>query len=64
MSDSPTTHDLRGLWDLTKPCCNPYKGWYHHCYDNRTDKYGLRSDDDLVRFPSMDHLYAHSWGSA
>lgn len=62
MTNSPITHDLRGLWDLTKACANPHKGWYHHYYDNGTDKYGLRSDDDLVHFPGMDHLYVRlSW---
>jgi hypothetical protein len=54
--------DLRPLWDTERVLRNPYKGWYHHYYDNGTRNYRLSSDDDLDRFPGMDHLYIRlSW---
>ena len=28
--------DLRPLWDTERVLRNPYKGWYHHYYDNGT----------------------------
>lgn len=49
--------DLRPAWDETAPLANPDKGWYHHLFDNHVDKYRLESDDDLLRFPGMDHIY-------
>jgi len=62
MSDERAVSDLRPLWDLAKPCANPHKGWYHHYYDNGAANYQLRSDDDLLLFPGMDHLYIRlSW---
>jgi hypothetical protein len=54
--------DLRPVWDTERVLRNPYKGWYHHYYDNGTRNYRLSSDDDLDRFPGMDHLYIRlSW---
>ena len=43
--------DLRPLWDTERVLSNPYKGWYHHYYDNGTRNYRLSSDDDLDQFP-------------
>jgi hypothetical protein len=54
--------DLRPLWDTERILHNPYKGWYHHYYDNGTRNYRLSSDADLDQFPGMDHLYIRlSW---
>jgi glycosyl hydrolase family 42 (putative beta-galactosidase)/uncharacterized protein DUF4832 len=54
--------DLRPLWDTERVLRNPYKGWYHHYYDNGTRNYRLSSDGDLDQFPGMDHLYIRlSW---
>jgi hypothetical protein len=54
--------DLRPLWDTGRVLHNPYKGWYHHYYDNGTRNYRLSSDADLDQFPGMDHLYIRlSW---
>ena len=49
--------DLRPQWDETIPLANPHKGWYHHLFDNHVNKYLLESDDDLLKFPGMDHIY-------
>jgi hypothetical protein len=49
--------DLRGQADAKAPLANPHKGWYHHFPDNHPDKYVVRKDDDLTRFPGMDHMY-------
>ena len=58
----PKSLDLRPLWDTDRVLRNPYKGWYHHYYDNGTRNYRLSSDDDLDQFPGMDHLYLRlSW---
>src|SRR5512143_1032194 len=54
--------DLRPFWDPGRVLRNPYKGWYHHYYDNGTRNYRLSSDADLDQFPGMDHLYIRlSW---
>ncbi len=54
--------DLRPLWDTERVLRNPYKGWYHHYYDNGTRNYQLSSEHDLDQFPGMDHLYIRlSW---
>lgn len=54
--------DLRPFWDTERVLRNPYKGWYHHYYDNGTRNYRLNSDADLDQFPGMDHLYIRlSW---
>lgn len=58
------------LWDESRLLENPYKGWYHHYYDNGVWAYGIGGDgigeDDALRpgefallekFPGMDHLY-------
>jgi hypothetical protein len=49
--------DLRPQWDATIPLANPHKGWYHHFFDNTVEKYLLESDDELTKFPGMDHIY-------
>jgi hypothetical protein len=49
--------DLRAQWDETTPLANPHKGWYHHYPDNHIRKYEIPQDDDLLKFPGMDHLY-------
>lgn len=49
--------DLRPHHDETIPLANPHKGWYHHLYDNHVKKYHLESDDELLQFPGMDHIY-------
>ena len=49
--------DLRPQWDETIPLANPHKGCYHHLFDNHVKKYRLESDDDLLKFPGMDHIY-------
>jgi hypothetical protein len=54
--------DLRPMWDTARVLRNPYKGWYHHYFDNGTRNYRLNSDDDLDQFLGMDHLYLRlSW---
>ena len=62
VAESAKVTDLRPLWDAERVLHNPYKGWYHHYYDNGTRNYRLGSDDDLDRFPGMDHLYIASPG--
>ena len=49
--------DLKPQWDDRAPLANPHKGWYHHYPDNHINKYRVSRDDDLLRFPGMDHLY-------
>ena len=49
--------DLTKMWDSEKVLENPHKGWYHHYFDNRSWKYGTKSDADLDNFPGMNHLY-------
>ncbi len=49
--------DLRPHFDDTIALANPHKGWYHHLFDNHIEKYRLESDDELLRFPGMDHIY-------
>jgi hypothetical protein len=49
--------DLRPQWDETIPLANPHKGWYHNLFDNHVKKYLLESDNDLLKFPGMDHIY-------
>lgn len=49
--------DLREQADAESPLANPHKGWYHHFPDNHPDKYAVRKDEDLTRFPGMDHMY-------
>lgn len=49
--------DLTPQWDTLRPLANPDKGWYHHMLDNGIHKYLIQNDDDLLRFPGMDHLY-------
>lgn len=49
--------DLRPHFDESIPLANPHKGWYHHLYDNHVKKYDLESDEELLRFPGMDHIY-------
>ncbi len=62
VAESIEVTDLRPLWDTERVLRNPYKGWYHHYYDNGTRNYRLNSDDDLDQFPGMDHLYIRlSW---
>ncbi len=51
------TFDLRPQWDERTPLANPHKGWYHHYPDNHSDKYRIAHDDDLLKFPGMDHVY-------
>ena len=51
------TIDLRPHFDQTIPLANPHKGWYHHLFDNHINKYQLESDEDLLKFPGMDHIY-------
>ena len=36
---------------------NPHKGWYHHYPDNHPNKYKIADENDLLKFPGMDHLY-------
>lgn len=62
-ASSPTNvTDLRPQWDTARVLRNPYKGWYHHYYDNGTRNYRLGADADLDHFPGMDHLYIRlSW---
>jgi len=50
---------LEPLWDTSKPCHNPHKGWYIHYFDNSLRKYGDRLDpeDDLKDFPCLSHIY-------
>jgi len=50
-------HDLTPLHDAGRLLLNPHKGWYHHYPDNHPDKYAIARDEDLLRFPGMDHLY-------
>jgi hypothetical protein len=49
--------DLRPQWDETIPLANPDKGWHHHFFDNHVKKYLPESDDDLLKFPGLDHIY-------
>lgn len=49
--------DLRPQWDETIPLANPDKGWYHHFFDNHVKKYLPASDDELLKFPGLDHIY-------
>ncbi|RMF97364.1 MAG: hypothetical protein D6741_10165, partial [Planctomycetota bacterium] len=49
--------DLRPLWDASLPLANPHKGWYHHFYDNGVAKYLAESDEEILDFPGMDHIY-------
>jgi len=49
--------NLAPLWDREKPLANPYKGWYHHYYDNSLSKYLAKSDEELLAVPGLDHLY-------
>jgi len=49
--------DMRVHWNEKVPLANPHKGWYHHYPDNHVNKYEIRDDDDLLKFPGMDHLY-------
>lgn len=49
--------DLTGKWDTTRALANPDKGWYHHMLDNGINKYLVQDENDLFRFPGMDHLY-------
>jgi hypothetical protein len=51
------TFDMRPQWDERTPLANPHKGWYHHYPDNHIDKYKIAHDDDLLKFPGMDHVY-------
>lgn len=50
-------HDLTPWHDAARPLPNPHKGWYHHFPDNHPDKYRIASDEDLLAFPGMEHLY-------
>lgn len=50
-------HDLTPLHDAQRVLRNPHKGWYHHYPDNHPEKYAIARDEDLLRFPGMDHLY-------
>ncbi|MFZ5832218.1 MAG: DUF4832 domain-containing protein [Planctomycetota bacterium] len=50
--------DMRAHWDDKSPLPNPHKGWYHHFPDNHlTQRYPIARDEDLLKFPGMDHLY-------
>jgi len=51
--------NLERLWNTQKACKNPHKGWYFHYYDNGLVRYrdGLKSDEELERFPLLNHLY-------
>jgi hypothetical protein len=52
-----TKVNLENHWDTIRPLPNPDKGWYHHMLDNGVHKYLIQDDNDLLRFPGMDHLY-------
>ncbi len=51
--------DLQKLWDTTKVCNNPHKGWYIHYFDNGISKYHnkLAKGDFLKDFPGLNHVY-------
>lgn len=51
--------DLESLYDESKLCQNPHKGWYLHYYDNGLDHYGTKLDekDYLLDFPGFNHIY-------
>jgi hypothetical protein len=49
--------DHRSAWDLDQVLKNPHKGWHHHFWDDGLDRYGAESDEELLDFPGMDHLY-------
>lgn len=51
------THDLKVWHDAERVLANPHKGWYHHYPDNHIDKYRVAQDEDLLKFPGMDHVY-------
>ncbi len=55
--DETVTTDLSVYWDASAPLANPHKGWYHHFYDNGLNKYLVKKDEDLTRFPGLDHVY-------
>ncbi len=47
--------DLRPLWDTERVLRNPFKGWYHHYYDNGSSLgNGTRG---AVQARRMRHLY-------
>lgn len=52
-----TIVNLENQWDTIRPLANPDKGWYHHMLDNGVHKYLIQDDNELLRFPGMDHLY-------
>ena len=53
----PQETDITSKWDTIRPIANPDKGWYHHMLDNGIGKYLIQDENDLHRFPGMDHLY-------
>lgn len=50
---------LKKYRNESKVCENPYKGWYHHYYDNGLTNYGrlLKEGDFLEDFPGLNHIY-------
>ncbi len=53
----PVVVNLENQWDSIRPLANPDKGWYHHMLDNGVHKYLIQDEEELRKFPGMDHLY-------
>ena len=53
--------DYTGIADEITVLKNPHKGFYYHYVDNGftrpTYRNGLKSDEDILEFPGMNHLY-------
>lgn len=53
--------DYSNISDEVTILKNPHKGFYYHYVDNGftrpTYRNGIQSDDDLLEFPGMNHLY-------
>ncbi len=51
------TINFASQWDTVRVLRNPYKGWYHHLFDNGISKYVIKNDSVFASFPGMDHIY-------
>lgn len=49
--------DLSNLQDANRVLENPHKGWFHHLWDEHSDRYPVSKDSDAVNFPGLQEMF-------
>lgn len=57
-SMAQTTHvDLTNLQDANRVLENPHKGWFHHLWDEHSDRYPVSDAADAENFPGLQEMF-------